>query len=125
MGGGFVMCGQTPDTNPGDCPADAGTTCCLALSDAGGVPGSYCATSCPAGTPYACNGTADTCPNSGTGWQCSAINATVPVGALGECTPYDGGTVDGGADGAADGGTDGGTDAPADTGSGMTDAGDQ
>jgi hypothetical protein len=126
MGGGFVQCGNTPDTT--DCTPEAGTTCCLALSDAGGLPGSYCAMSCPSGTPYACNTDQSTCPNNGAGWMCSPINSTVPFQALGECTPYDGGAVDGGSDGATDGGSDaaadGGTDAPVDD-TGVTDAGGQ
>jgi hypothetical protein len=98
------MCGNTPDLL--DCTGDSGTTCCLALSDAGGLPGSYCATTCPAGTSYACNSDQSTCPgDGGTGWMCSPIpGSTVPVLALGECTPFDGGTSDGGTEGGTDGG---------------------
>jgi hypothetical protein len=113
MGGGFVMCGNTPDTV--DCTGDAGTTCCLAVSDAGGLPGSYCATSCPMGTPYACNTDQTTCPNMGTGYLCSQIpGSPVPVAALGECTVLEGGTGEGGAEGGADAAVDSGS--PVDAG---------
>jgi hypothetical protein len=118
--GAFVQCGNTPDTI--DCPADGGTTCCLEMSDAGGLPSSYCATSCPAGSPYACsNSDPTTCPAGGT-WACSPLpgQSAASTMALGMCTPSDAGPGEGGT---TDGGMDGGTDAPVDTG--VVDAGGQ
>jgi hypothetical protein len=109
MGGGFVACGNTPDY--GDCP-DGSTTCCLALSDAGGLPGSYCASSCPSGTPYACNSDPTTCPAGGN-WNCSSIpGTTIPMMALGECTALpEGGMPEGGTGDAGDAGDAGVQDA--------------
>lgn len=96
MAGGFVMCGNTPDTV--DCP-DGSTTCCLSPSDAGGLPSSYCAASCPSGTSYACNTDELSCPNGGAGWACSPLPGTsVPVEALGQCTPVEGGAPEAGVD---------------------------
>jgi hypothetical protein len=122
--GAFVMCGNTPDTV--DCPADGGTTCCLEYSDAGGLPSSYCATSCPAGSPYACsNGDPTTCPAGGN-WACEPLpgQSQASTMALGVCTPSDAGPGEGGTTDGGDGGMDGGTDAPVDTGT-VTDAGGQ
>jgi hypothetical protein len=105
MNGGYVLCGNTPDTL--DCTGQPGTACCLSYPDGGSsLPSSYCAASCPAGTPPACNGTSDTCPNAGMGWTCTPIPG-VPIAALGACVP----TPDGGGEAGA---TDGATDAPAD-----------
>jgi hypothetical protein len=102
MGGGFVACGNTPDTL--DCPAGS-TTCCVSVSDSGGLPGSYCAASCPSGTPYACNGGGSTCPSPGN-WNCSPIpGSIVPTAALGECTAVPEGGTEAGPDDAGDGGT--------------------
>ena len=85
--GSFIACGNTPDLV--DCP-DGSTTCCLSFSDSGS-PSAYCAASCPAGTPYACNGDYTTCPPEGS-WNCAQIpGSTVPVAALGECVASDAG----------------------------------
>jgi hypothetical protein len=115
LGGAFVMCGNTPDML--DCP-DGSTTCCLEYSDAGGLPSSYCATSCPAGNPYACsNSDPATCPAGGN-WTCDPLpgQSSASTMALGVCHPSDAGPGDGG------------TDAPVDTGAtddGPVDAGGQ
>jgi hypothetical protein len=120
--GGYVLCGSTPDT--ADCTNQPGTACCLSTPDAGGgIPSSYCAASCPAGTPPACNETNDTCPNGGVGWTCTPIPG-VPVMALGMCVPTpdagggeggttEGGTGDDGGGAPETGAGDGATDAPA------------
>jgi hypothetical protein len=118
--GGFVMCAGTPDTM--DCTGDSGTTCCIGYSDAGGLPGSYCATSCGS-NPYACSGSdPSTCPSGGN-WACEPLPGQTASStmALGVCVPSDAGPVEGGT---TEGGTDGGTDAPVDTGT-VTDAGGQ
>jgi hypothetical protein len=89
--GTYIPCGSTPDTV--DCPAGS-TVCCLSFSDSG-QPSAYCAASCPAGTPYACNSDPTTCP-PGTNWECAQIpGSAVPMAALGECVVSDAG-ADGG-----------------------------
>jgi hypothetical protein len=40
-----------------------------------------------AGSQPACNVDETTCPNGGTGYDCSPISDSIPVDAIGACTP--------------------------------------
>jgi hypothetical protein len=81
-GGGFLACGS-----PGDCGgADSATPACC-LMGAGAIPSTVCTTSCPAGSSPACNVDETTCPNGGAGFQCTPVSPSIPVDALGTCTP--------------------------------------
>ena len=83
-GGGFIECG-----GPDDCGgADSATpACCLIGAGAGALPSTICTTSCPAGSSPACNVDETTCPNGGAGFHCAPVSASIPVDAIGTCTP--------------------------------------
>jgi hypothetical protein len=84
QGGGFLACGS-----PDDCGGAASATpaCCLMGAGAGAVPTTICMASCPAGLSPACNVDGTTCPNGGAGFDCSPVSPSIPVDAIGTCTP--------------------------------------
>jgi hypothetical protein len=83
-GGGFIECGSPDDCGGADSSTPA---CCVMGAGAGAFPTTACATSCPAGSSPACNVDQASCPNGGAGFHCTQVSASIPVDAIGTCTP--------------------------------------
>jgi hypothetical protein len=83
-GGGFIECGSPDDCGGADSATPA---CCLMGAGAGAFPSTVCTTSCPAGSSPACNVDQASCPNGGAGFHCTQVSASIPLDAIGTCTP--------------------------------------